>query len=148
MTITAHTDIQESPVPAPAKATAVGSEPGTPSGWLNGDNHNHLNVSRHNTLGNAPAVSKDNEVLELPNCLRVNQTRPRSSANTSGPVFYLLHPPAFLIVGGGRKEMYPELGPRAMSPGLACSSGSCGCNFYFRLYRSVGKKQKYELFRL
>lgn len=70
-----NTDIQESTVPTAAKVTAVGSGPGTPSGWLNGENHNHLNVSRHNTLSNGPGCShdlKDHEVLELPNCQKVN----------------------------------------------------------------------------
>lgn len=40
----------------------------------------------------APAVSKDNEVLELPNCPKLSQIRPRSSATTSGPASHLLHP--------------------------------------------------------
>lgn len=58
-TITARTDVQDSPVPAAAKARAAGTDPGTPSGRLDGENQNHLNVSRHNRLSNGTGCSSN-----------------------------------------------------------------------------------------
>lgn len=97
--------------PAPAKARAVGTEPGTPSGRLHGENQNHLDVSRHNRLSNGTGCAGNRKGQ----CQEVKQKLGHA----------LLHPlqtpvptssisTAFPKVGRGRKRTW------IAAPNMAC----------------------------